>query len=267
MISLVQLLEELSSRPKAIMLAGAPGAGKSSLVDDYIKDFNLKVLNIDDYYKENLKNAGVSYDLKNAGKESRSKAATAMQQAIKTYNSALNQAIENKENIVLDNASGSLKNVAELKNQLMLAGYDVLMVYVHASLKKALKRNEKRFDKSQGQERSLPPDIVLKTWTNVTRNYTKYRDIFGDNFISTVNDNKPFTLSSYEDIKKSYVDPFAPKDSTTKSAKDQAYEDKIDAENKAFIENWNAKMKSQNIIDNSVSKKEVNTKIKDFLQS
>lgn len=267
MISLVQLLEEISSRPKAIILAGAPGAGKSSLVDDYIKDFNLKVLNIDDYYKENLKNAGVSFDLKSAGRESRVKASLAMKQAIKTYNSALNQAIENKENIVLDNASGSLKNVAELKNQLAIKGYDVLMVYVHASLKKALKRNEIRFNKSQGQERSLPPDIVLKTWTNVTRNYAKYRDIFGDNFISTVNDDKPFTLSSYEDIKKLYVDPFAPKDSTTKSAKDQAYEDKIDVENKTFIENWNAKMKSQNIIDNSVSKKEISNKIKDFLQS
>jgi hypothetical protein len=179
----------------------------------------------------------------------------------------INQAIENKENIVLDNASGSLKNTVELKNKLMLAGYDVFMVYVHASLKKALKRNEKRFDKSQGQERSLPPDIVLKTWTNVTRNYAKYRDIFGDNFISTVNDDKPFTLSSYKDIKKLYVDPYAPKDSTPKSAKDQAYDDKIDVENKAFIESWNAKMKSQNIIDNSVSKKEVNNKIKDFLQS
>jgi hypothetical protein len=40
-----------------------------------------------------------------------------------------------------------------------------------------------------------------------------------------------------------------------------------DTANARFIESWNAKMKSQNIIDNSVSKKEVNNKIKDFLQS
>ena len=49
MISLVRLLREAQGAPKAIILAGAPGAGKSSVIDDVIKDLGLKVMNIDDF--------------------------------------------------------------------------------------------------------------------------------------------------------------------------------------------------------------------------
>ena len=34
MISLVQLLKEVQGNPKALILAGAPGAGKSSVLGD-----------------------------------------------------------------------------------------------------------------------------------------------------------------------------------------------------------------------------------------
>lgn len=265
MISLLRLLEEISSRPKAIIFAGSPGAGKSSFVKDAIKDFDMKVLNVDDFYKENMRQANQSLDIKNANREGRSKSSSAMQKAIKSYQSALNQAMDNKENIVLDATSGSLKKTAELRNELNLAGYDVMMIYVHSSLKKALKRNDRRFAKSQGQERSLPPDVVVKTWANVTRNYNQYRNIFGDDFVSVVNDEKPFTLSSYDDIKKIYLDPYQPQDSLPTSPQDQAYQDKIEATNKAYIDDFISKRRAQDIIDKSVSKDDVTVKVKQFL--
>jgi len=265
MISLVRLLEELSSRPKAIIFAGSPGAGKSSLLKNEIEKYGLKVLNVDDFYKANMAKAGQSLDVKNADREGRSKSSSAMQAAIKSYNQALNDAVTNKENIVLDATSGSLKKTAELRNELNMAGYDVMMLYVHASLKKALKRNDRRFEKNQGNERSLPPDVVVKTWTNVTRNYGQYRNIFGDDFVSIVNDEKPFTLSSYDDIKKVYLDPYAPKDSMPLSATDQSYQDKIKADNKAYIDDFIVNRRAKDILDNSVSKDEIKVKIKDFL--
>jgi len=265
MISLVRLLEEITSRPKAIIFAGSPGAGKSSIVKKEIEDFGMKVINVDDYYKENMRAAGQSLDIKNADRQGRSKSSSAMQKAIKSYQAAINQATENKENIVLDATSGSLKKTAELRNELIRDGYDVMMIYVHASLKKALKRNDRRFEKTQGDERSLPPDVVLKTWTNVTRNFAKYRDIFGDDFVSVVNDDKPFTLASYDDIKKIYLDPYAPTDSLPKSVNDQEYEDKIEAKNKAFVSDFVNNRKAQNIIDDSVSKEDVKVKVKQFL--
>ena len=41
----------------------------------------------------------------------------------------------------------------------------------YTKLKKALKRNDTRFKRSKGQDRSLPPAIVLQTWVNVTKNF------------------------------------------------------------------------------------------------
>jgi broad-specificity NMP kinase len=50
MISLVRLLREVQGAPKAIILAGAPGAGKSSVTGEIISDLGLKVMNIDDFF-------------------------------------------------------------------------------------------------------------------------------------------------------------------------------------------------------------------------
>ena len=81
MISLVRLLKEVQGAPKAIILAGAPGAGKSSVIDDVIRDLGLKVMNIDDFFIKNLRDAGISLDLKKADAEGRSGAAKAMASA------------------------------------------------------------------------------------------------------------------------------------------------------------------------------------------
>jgi dTDP-4-dehydrorhamnose 3,5-epimerase-like enzyme len=44
--------------------------------------------------------------------------------------------------------------------------------------------NQERFEKSGGQDRSLMPGAVLGTWKDVTKNFSKYQDLFGDNFVS-----------------------------------------------------------------------------------
>jgi len=132
MISLLQLLMEGPNDPKAVILAGAPGAGKSSIVGDIISGMGLKVMNIDDYFIKNLKDLGVSLDLKKADAEGRSKAAKAMQAAKKSYDAELEQEIGKRENIVVDGAAASYKKTEQLKNDLEGARYDVLMVYVYS---------------------------------------------------------------------------------------------------------------------------------------
>jgi len=128
MISLVQLLKEAQGAPKAVILAGAPGAGKTSIVGDVLSGLGLTTLNIDDDFIKNLKDAGVSLDLKKADAEGRSKAAIAMQAAQKTYKDRLEKEIENKQNIVIDGTAASYKKTAELKDTLESAGYEVFMV-------------------------------------------------------------------------------------------------------------------------------------------
>ena len=51
MISLVQLLNEVQGEPKAIILAGAPGAGKGFILRG-LDLGGLKVLNVDNIFIE-----------------------------------------------------------------------------------------------------------------------------------------------------------------------------------------------------------------------
>ena len=72
MIKLYDLLLEQIGKPKAIILTGAPGAGKGYVLKG-LDLSNLKVLNIDNTYIEKLKQANISLDLKNSSPEERSK--------------------------------------------------------------------------------------------------------------------------------------------------------------------------------------------------
>ena len=51
MISLVQLLREAQGNPKAVILAGAPGAGKGYILRG-LDLGGLKVMNVDDIFVE-----------------------------------------------------------------------------------------------------------------------------------------------------------------------------------------------------------------------
>ena len=65
-MKLYDILKEIQGKPKALILAGAPGAGKSSIIRDILSEFKLKVLNVDDFYVQDLIKRGVSLDMKNA---------------------------------------------------------------------------------------------------------------------------------------------------------------------------------------------------------
>jgi len=265
MISLVQLLKEAISAPKAIILAGAPGAGKSSVVGDVIAGLGLKVLNIDDHFIKNLRDAGVSLDLKNAGPEERSKSAVAMQSAQKTYKDELSQEIEKKGNIVIDGTAASYKKTESLKNDLEAAGYETFMVYVYSSLEKSLSKNEDRFERSKGEDRSLMPFIVLQTWASVTKNFEPYKQLFGGRFVATTKDKTLSDSQDLNDIIKKYIEPYTPKDTKPKTDKElaraEAQKEKMGQE----IEQLMSKSNIDKILPFIVSPEEAQQKLEQFL--
>lgn len=265
MISLVQLLNEAENSPKAVILAGAPGAGKSSIVGDIISGLGLKVLNIDDHFIKNLKDAGVSLDLKKGGPEERSKAAIAMQAAQKSYSSELEQEIKKRGNIVIDGTAASYKKTEQLKETLENAGYKVLMVYVYSSLEKSLRKNEDRFERSKGEDRSLMPFIVMQTWAGVTKNFLPYLELFGKNFIATTKDKNLVDADSLEDIIKKYIEPYTPKDTKPKTPAQQASSDKRKAKMEQDIKDLMSKEKVEQHIKHIVSTEEAQSKLKSFL--
>ena len=267
MISLMTLLKEAQSAPKAVILAGAPGAGKSSIVGDVLSGMGLTTLNIDDDFIKNLKDADVSLDLKNADAEGRSKAAKAMQAAMKSYQERLAQEIEQRKNIVIDGTAASYKKTEELKNNLESAGYEVFMVYVYSSLEKSLRKNEDRFERSKGEGRSLMPFIVMQTWANVTKNMIPYLNLFGNNFIATTKDKGLVDAQDLDSIIDTYITPYTPKDVKPKTDKEKARS----AENKKKTEDEIRKLMSKEevtqMVQQVVSAEEAQAKLKSFLTS
>ena len=108
MISLMQLLKEAQGEPKAIILAGAPGAGKGFILRG-LDLGGLKVLNVDNIFIEKLKQANVSLDLKNATPEERSEQAKQMAAANKEFKGELQNVIDGKQSFILDGTAASIK--------------------------------------------------------------------------------------------------------------------------------------------------------------
>jgi cytidylate kinase len=267
MISLIRLLKEVQGSPKAIILAGAPGAGKSSVTDEIIKDLGLKVMNLDDFFIKNLRDAGISLDLKMADAEGRSEAAKAMAAAQKDYQAALAQEVGTGQNIVIDGTAAAYKKTESLKDTLEAAGYDVMMVFVYSSLEKSLEKNEDRFERSAGEDRSLMPGIVMQTWANVTKNFIPYLNLFGQNFVATTKDKNPFGKKELQDIIDRYIEPFKPTNTKPKTekeaAKSKADKEKLEQEILSLRDKENV----QKIIQQTVSIPEAQSKIKQFLNS
>jgi len=263
-VKLYDILKEIQSKSKAIILAGAPGAGKGFILRG-LDLGSLKTLNVDDIYVPMLKKANITLDLKNATPEERSNQAKAMAAANKEFKANLDSTISNKESFVLDGTGASFNQTSKLKDQLEEAGYQVFMLYVYTDLERSLRQNQDRYEKSGGKDRSLAPGIVMKTWKDVTQNYEPYKNLFGSNFVSVANTLEDQEISDLEDIMKTYLDPFKPKGTKPKTPKQQASSDARKAKDAEQIKAMLNDKFIKNIVDNSVSKEEAQSKLKSFL--
>jgi adenylate kinase family enzyme len=266
MISLIQLLNEVEGKPKAVILAGAPGAGKGTILKG-LDLGGLKIMNLDNSFIDKLKQANVTLDLKNATPEERSKQAVAMAAANKEFKGELQNVIAGKQSFVLDGTAASLKQTTTLKDQLEEAGYDVFMLYVYTDLERSLKQNQDRFEKSGGEDRSLAPAIVLRTWKGVTDNLKPYADLFGSNFTAVANTLEGNKIKDVEDILKTYLEPFAPQGTKPKTPAQQAKSDKQKAELNAEIQSMLNDEFLEDILSYTVSKDEAQSKLQNFLRS
>ena len=263
-MKLYDILKEIQSKSKAVILAGAPGAGKGYTLRG-LDLGGLKTLNVDDIYVPMLKQANITLDLKNATPEERSNQAKAMAVANKEFKANLNSTIGNKESFILDGTGASFNQTSKLKNQLEEAGYEVFMLYVYTDLERSLKQNQDRYEKSGGKDRSLAPGIVMKTWKDVTQNYEPYRNLFGSNFVSVANTLEDQKISDLENIVKTYLDPFKPKGTKPKTPKQQASSDARKAKEAEEIKTMLNDKFIKNVVNNSVSREEAQSKLKSFL--
>jgi adenylate kinase family enzyme len=262
----MQLLKEVQGKPVAILLAGAPGAGKGSVLRD-LDLSGLKTLNLDDTIAALSKTDGFTLNQKAADAEDRSKFMKAMAAATKKLKGEqIPQAIANGESFILDGTSASKNQTIKLVNELKEAGYEVMMLYVYTDLETSLKRNQERFEKSGGEDRSLLPGAVLSTWKGVTQNFKDYQDLFGSNFISVANTGEDETMKDIEDILKAYIDPFKVKDGREKTEKELARSKAQKAKLNQEVQDILQSDQIQNIINSSISKEEAQSKINAFIK-
>jgi len=181
---------------KAFFMAGGPGSGKSYVssavtgsssgkFDKNLGEFRgggtgvhgLKVVNSDEILEKLVSDVGMSLDVAGHSKSDteqftklRGKAKSTVQKRQQIY-------LEGRLGLLLD---GTGKNYEKIKKQsegLKAIGYDTYMIFVNTSLETSLERNSMR-------SRSLPTDLVTKSWEEVQMNMGKFQNYFGaGNFI------------------------------------------------------------------------------------
>jgi len=266
MISLIQLLKEAVAEPKAIILAGAPGAGKGYILRG-LDLAGLKILNVDDIYVPMLQKANVTLDLKNATPEERSEQAKQMAAANKQFKGDVEATIEGKESFILDGTGASYNQTAKLKNELEEAGYKVMMLYVYTDLERSLSQNQSRFTKSGGEDRSLAPAIVMSTWKSVTQNLPKYADLFGDNFVAVANTLEGQRIEDIDKIIDKYLKPFTPTGTKPKTPAQQKRSDEKKAQDREEIQAMLSDDFIYDVIEYTMSKEEAQMRVAQFLRS
>ena len=180
MIKLLDLLKEVTNKPKAIFMAGPAGSGKT-FVSAQIIPKNLTVINVDDTYEELLKAAGLGMKIADFDQDQLSQAGKLMGQAQKATKEKFAQLSGAKQNIIIDGTGAASKPLLKKKQELEDLGYDTMMVMIWVSPYTSLERNASR-------DRALAPAIVVKTWAGVNANIDNYKQAFGDKFVLINND-------------------------------------------------------------------------------
>lgn len=156
---LMQVLLEETQKPKAVIMAGGAGAGKTYLLDQ-LNLGSLTNYNPDKYVED--KNHPYYNNL-----------SAASGQVAKDVEAAS----EKGESFVWDTTASNPSKVSELIGK----GYDVfmVMVYTHPMIS---------FIANFSRERRIPKVAVFQTWSNVYKLIDDYKKMLGEDFALYIND-------------------------------------------------------------------------------
>ena len=170
MIKLLELLKEvMAPKDKMIIMAGAAGSGKSTLISKIESATpGFEIINPDKYVED--KNSPMYNNL--------------MQSSMQVDDKDVPDALANHKSFIWDTTASNAnklfgglykrKEVPGLLNQ--HPDYDVMMIMVYAHPIVSFLRNFKR-------ERRVPRMGVISTWNSVYGNIDTYKSKLGDNFI------------------------------------------------------------------------------------
>jgi len=170
---------------KAIFMAGGPGSGKSTIANlmfgidrDLVKSkrgpinyssLGLKFASSDEILERLAKVKGISLDML---RELSQEQQLNREHAKRLTNMRRAGWINGMLGLVVDGTARDFAKIKKSRDYLEMIGYDTGMVFVNTSLDVALEANRRR-------ERSVPEDVVRKSWDAVQQNMGKFQKLFG----------------------------------------------------------------------------------------
>lgn len=195
MIKLTDILSEGVYDPgifKAVFTAGGPGSGKSYAASTlfgmpekmpYVSSQGLKGVNSDQAFEAYMKKAKMPLDLEKLTKDQHADAMNLRGKAKSVTAKRMQGFINSRLGMLIDGTGKNYNKIQKMKSMLQAQGYDCYMVYVNTDLKVALKRNAER-------ERTIPEDLVKKSWQEVNQNLGKFQSLFGASNILVVDNSE-----------------------------------------------------------------------------
>jgi predicted kinase len=164
---------------KAFFLAGGPGSGKSYVARRTTGGTGLKTINSDDQFEHLLKKAGLSLKMPKSQETPRNK----LRDRAKDLTVAKRgNYLDGRLGLIIDGTARDPNKILRQHIHLKELGYDTHMIFVNTSVDVALTRNAER-------ARSVPEEIVVRSWKEVQGNMGKFSQIFRSNFIVVDNND------------------------------------------------------------------------------
>lgn len=184
---------------KAIFLAGLPGAGKTTIAnamfsfDDNlnISIYNAKKVSPDIYFEKKFKGK-INYE---SNREEHEKV---FKKSKELRDKNLKNYTDNKLPVIIDGVGRFSGYIMDMADGLKRKGYEVYMVFIDTSLKKALERNRER-------RRSVEDNFVVGSHNLLKDNKNIYKEYFGKRFYE-IDNNKPLDIEFLKKIGKEIME-------------------------------------------------------------
>jgi predicted kinase len=161
---------------KAVFMAGAPGAGKSTIANKLFGGTGLKSLNVDTFWQL-YNQMGKTGDY---------------EKFWQMYKKQEGNYLAGRLGLLIDGTARNPEKMADVKAHLESMGYDCAMVFVNTSLETSLSRTVQRAGTpGKDQGRVVDAEFVTSTWQQVQNGLGKLQGTFGQQFYIIDNNETP----------------------------------------------------------------------------
>lgn len=176
-LTLRSLLEyQRREHPRALIMAGAPGSGKSAIVKQVIGGTSAKWIDVDHFTQLLARKRDL--EVKAGGSRLHDEARAKM---LRRREHFMNQ----KYDLVIDGTGRDPNGIARLKASLEQRGYETGMLFVAVDLETSLARNARR-------KKEVDSKFAEEAWHDVMRNLRVLHHMFEpSNFFFVRNDEQP----------------------------------------------------------------------------